>query len=1268
MNVRTIAVVLTGDATSLRTQLAMAGREVDTFEKKVDSSSSGMSRWGKMASTGMKIGALALAAGLAVVTTAAIGFETRMRNVNSISHLSEEAFKAQGRSVLELSKTFPQSANVLAEGLYEIASSGFQGAKGLDVLTASAKAASAGMTDTFTSAKAITAVLNAYGLEAEEATAVGNVLFQGVNVGVMSFEELATSIGNVVGTAAAAKVDITDLTAGLATMTLSGISAAEASTSMNRVLTALVDPSDSLAAAFNALGYESGAQALEVDGLYGVMEKLRIVTGGNLEILLRYFPEIRGARGALALMSAEGENYRKTQEAMNKAQERGGAMQQTFNEQMKSTSAQLNLVKNNLSVAAIELGNNFLPYVKDGIKEIRTFTGWLMDMGQEAGERAAPALGAIRPIFEDLKELLGDLIDVGEPVVGLLAAMGGMAIISALNLLLTTLEKTTSFLVDHKEIVTFIAVLYGIHLVTSLASAVGGFTGLTAAAVAAGNATVAAGARGVIAIAGMNAAFLALSVTTAAVAAGFVLIQQENARLEKLGHSAVSDWMDGFNVADADYFDLIGKLKGIEDAFEHVHNQSIALLNDRSAADKITGALGHDERKHLKAAEEDLKRLKDQYGGYIRVVQGTANELNISFDEAHKALQEQGVQVEEVADGTVRAEEKQQDAIRATVKAREEHMKTREAEATMAGATQDELSRLANLTGEEFEAEASRITEAANAAREFSQSVGDSWRKQQDVVAALGAQQDVTGKGILDWYKVMIKDGENFSENIRKAVELGYDPGLIARTLEAGPAQAGPLLEAMIDNQGAHFIESVNQSEKALEELNATAVEMARLTNRAMNAETDQMTRDLNTAMKLATLIMASGGQSTMQALVDQLGIGAEEVKRIADSYGITLGAALDPIRSATGLPPIPRNRATVGGGNRVSANAEGGYLDPREWGDTNADTIPAWLMPGEVVIKKKSVEKIGVENLLYANERGELPIRQGAAHFAGGGLAGAMSGGSSAQLRGGTSAMNAYAAGGVNLPGPPGFPAGDFGATSQAASAQTYLKAVAWAAAQQAALGGGGFSRSGGGGPAGQYTPGMLRSRADILGRFGGMDVYGYANRNIAGTNTRSAHGMWRAFDFMVGLGNVGKGNAVANHLIQNAGSYGLKGLIWNAMSNYGGGWKPYRHPSGASDPNSMHLNHVHAEYFRQGGRVRRGMYDGGGWLMPGLTMAENWTGKPERIVGPNETPPGMVMPRVSVSVNVYIGDQPLRGMIREEIKVEHDKRDRRDRSFASA
>ncbi len=128
-------------------------------------------------------------------------------------------------------------------------------------------------------------------------------------------------------------------------------------------------------------------------------------------------------------------------------------------------------------------------------------------------------------------------------------------------------------------------------------------------------------------------------------------------------------------------------------------------------------------------------------------------------------------------------------------------------------------------------------------------------------------------------------------------------------------------------------------------------------------------------------------------------------------------------------------------------------------------------------------------------------------------------------------------------------------------------------------------FTGGGGGGPPGAYTAKMQEVRAAILGRFGPMAVGGYANRTIAGTGVLSDHARYRAWDFMVGLGNVAKGNAISSYLLGRAGDIGLKYLIWNAMRNSGSGWQPYSHPGGGTSPTLMHRDHVHASFYKAGG-----------------------------------------------------------------------------------
>jgi hypothetical protein len=55
---------------------------------------------------------------------------------------------------------------------------------------------------------------------------------------------------------------------------------------------------------------------------------------------------------------------------------------------------------------------------------------------------------------------------------------------------------------------------------------------------------------------------------------------------------------------------------------------------------------------------------------------------------------------------------------------------------------------------------------------------------------------------------------------------------------------------------------------------------------------------------------------------------------------------------------------------------------------------------------------------------------------------------------------------------------------------------------------------------------------------------------------------------------------------------------------------------------------------------------YDDGGWLPPGVSLAVNGTGKPERVVGPNDARGGQL------TGNLYLDSGQFIGIVRGEIR----------------
>ncbi|WP_405613313.1 phage tail tape measure protein [Streptomyces sp. NBC_00076] len=324
---------------------------------------------------------LLVGAALGVGVAQAISLERAMANVLTISQqITSENVGAFTDQIVELSTRLPQTADQLADGLYQIVSSGFDGADAMQILEVAARGAAAGLTTSETSARALLGVLNAYGLSASDASDVMDVMFQTVNYGVISFEELAQQLGDVVPMAAAAGVEFDDMSAALAAITLTGIPAAEAVTALNMLLTRVMKPTQDLKQAVKDLGYESAASAVEQDGLYVVVNKLNGAAGNTAEGISNMWKDIRATRAALALASAGGQNYAHTYAGIANEVARAEATQKAYALQTGTVTGQWQLASNQARALAIDVGRALLPVLMAVGSAVHTFVGTIEDL------------------------------------------------------------------------------------------------------------------------------------------------------------------------------------------------------------------------------------------------------------------------------------------------------------------------------------------------------------------------------------------------------------------------------------------------------------------------------------------------------------------------------------------------------------------------------------------------------------------------------------------------------------------------------------------------------------------------------------------------------------------------------------------------------------------------------------------------------------------------------------------------------------------------
>jgi TP901 family phage tail tape measure protein len=371
MPVKDLVYRISADLTPLERQLRAADRMIDRLDKDAQSKygalSSGLRSAGQ-AMTAAVTAPLVLAAGASVKAFA--GFDEQMRNVNSIAKMNEAQFQQMSQQVVNMSTKYGKSAQDLAAGLFDINSSGFAGADGVKVLDAATQAARAGVADVATSASGLTAVLNAYGMSADQAGKVSDIMFKTVERGVITFPEMASQIGSVVSTSSAAGVKFEEVGAALSVMTRRGINAAESTTALNQLLVQLVSPSEQAQKAAASMGLSwlangQAAQRLKEVGLEGVMKEIAQATGGNIEAMTALFPEVRAMKAALAL-GADG--AREFSGDLKQMQNASGSAAAALKEQQKSLQSALDRAKASAMAFVMQIGQDLAPMVRVGAR------------------------------------------------------------------------------------------------------------------------------------------------------------------------------------------------------------------------------------------------------------------------------------------------------------------------------------------------------------------------------------------------------------------------------------------------------------------------------------------------------------------------------------------------------------------------------------------------------------------------------------------------------------------------------------------------------------------------------------------------------------------------------------------------------------------------------------------------------------------------------------------------------------------------------------
>ena len=370
--------------------------------------------------------------GLESALEAAMGFETNMTNAGAVLGKTKDEMKGLSAEVLALGSNSIFGGQQAADAYYDIVSGVQDASTHMAILSAAMDLATAGNANLKVSTNAVIDVMNAYGLKADRAIYVTDVLTQTVGLGKGTMDEFASAMPAVTAIAGQLGVDFHEVGAQMAFLTTKGMSASEAATSLNANMIALMKPNADMKRALEELGVESGEAAIAQWGLDGALKRLAGTQTANERGMAALVGSVEALKGAGYLAGEEFVGFRqKFVSSMDGATAAAKAIQ------MESLTNKWNLFSSRVEDVAIKVGSIFLPVLTDladKLLPVLTQVGEWIAANPELTQGILLVVGAMviaGPILSGLGSLLsviGGAMAIVNGAVGLgTILMGGLS-------------------------------------------------------------------------------------------------------------------------------------------------------------------------------------------------------------------------------------------------------------------------------------------------------------------------------------------------------------------------------------------------------------------------------------------------------------------------------------------------------------------------------------------------------------------------------------------------------------------------------------------------------------------------------------------------------------------------------------------------------------------------------------------------------------------------------------------------------------------------
>lgn len=439
------------------------------FDTKVDTSGlkNALSGVGGIASSAFGIASKAVAAvsaGLGAGAAASVKFgsefETSFAKASTLFGDVAVDTDNLNKKILEMSNSSGVAASDLNETLYQAMSAGIpiteDMAEALNAVEVANKLAVGGYTSSATAMSGLTTAINAYGLNAEEASRIADEFITVQNKGVTSVDELASNMGKAIATGSAYGVNLENLNASYISLTKSGINTAESTTYLSSMINELGDSGSGASQILQDVAGMSFPEMMNSGAsLADVLDILLESVDGDTSALMNMWGSAEAGKAANAILSQGTDTFRQSLDDLANST---GATETAYNTMMDTFEGKKSILTENAKNLGISIYEGMKDQASGMLDIANDYIAQLQAGFEENGtEGLFAALGSV------IADLVGRAADLAPQIIELaieIVRQLGQALVDNTPQLLISAVKIVSSLTT--GIITLLPMLYDI--------------------------------------------------------------------------------------------------------------------------------------------------------------------------------------------------------------------------------------------------------------------------------------------------------------------------------------------------------------------------------------------------------------------------------------------------------------------------------------------------------------------------------------------------------------------------------------------------------------------------------------------------------------------------------------------------------------------------------------------------------------------------------------------------------------------------------------